>query len=83
MDLGAQVHLAASIVAVVSAARVLGLIAKRLRQPAVAGEIVAGVILGPTVLSLGGCRTRAETGSLIGAGAGALGGYMIGNEMDK
>jgi hypothetical protein len=34
-------------------------------------------------LLLGGCRTNAQTGSLIGAGAGALGGYVIGNEMDK
>lgn len=32
---------------------------------------------------LGGCRSNAETGALIGAGAGALGGYVIGNEMDK
>ena len=36
----------------------------------------------PLVL-LGGCRTRAQTGALIGTAAGAAGGYMIGNEMDK
>jgi Kef-type K+ transport system membrane component KefB/mannitol/fructose-specific phosphotransferase system IIA component len=32
-------------------ARVLGEVAKRLRQPAVLGEILAGVLLGPTVLA--------------------------------
>lgn len=37
----------------------------------------------PALLALGGCRTSAENGALIGAGAGALGGYVIGNEMDK
>ena len=41
-------------------------------------SMVAGI-----VPALGGCRSNAETGSLIGAGAGALGGYIIGNEMDK
>jgi hypothetical protein len=41
------------------------------------------LVLAPLALALGACRTRAQTGSLIGAGAGALGGYMIGNEMDK
>ncbi len=40
-------------------------------------------LLVPALLALGGCRTDAETGALIGAGAGALGGYVIGNEMDK
>lgn len=37
----------------------------------------------PLVLALGGCRNRAQTGALVGAGAGALGGYIVGNEMDK
>ncbi len=32
------------------AAKALGTLARRLRQPAVAGEILAGVILGPTIL---------------------------------
>jgi len=35
---------------VVVAARLLGAAATRLRQPAVAGEIVAGVLLGPSIL---------------------------------
>ena len=37
----------------------------------------------PAFLALGGCKSDAQTGALIGAGAGALGGYVIGNEMDK
>jgi hypothetical protein len=37
----------------------------------------------PMLIVLGGCHNRAQTGTLIGAGAGALGGYIIGNEMDK
>jgi Kef-type K+ transport system membrane component KefB len=32
------------------AARVLGELAQRMRQPAVLGELLAGVLLGPTVL---------------------------------
>ena len=41
------------------------------------------VSLAPMFLALVGCKTNAENGALIGAGAGALGGYVIGNEMDK
>lgn len=41
------------------------------------------VIAVPLVLLLGGCRTSAQSGALLGAAAGAAGGYMIGNEMDK
>lgn len=44
---------------------------------------VLAVSLAPMLLALGGCKTSAENGALIGAGAGALGGYVIGNEMDK
>jgi hypothetical protein len=44
---------------------------------------VIGLALGSAFLTLAGCRSRAETGALVGAGAGALGGYVIGNEMDK
>jgi branched-subunit amino acid transport protein len=41
-------------------------------------------LLVPTLLmALGGCRTNAQTGALIGGAAGAAGGYMIGNETDK
>lgn len=41
------------------------------------------LLLGPALLALGACRNNAQNGALIGAGAGALGGYVIGNEMDK
>jgi hypothetical protein len=45
---------------------------------------VFAVVLVPTLLlTLGGCESDAQTGALIGAGAGAAGGYIIGNEMDK
>jgi hypothetical protein len=37
----------------------------------------------PALVLLGGCRNNAQTGALIGAAAGAAGGYMIGNETDK
>ena len=41
------------------------------------------LVLAPAVLALAGCSSDAQTGALIGAGAGAAGGYIIGNEMDK
>ncbi len=40
-------------------------------------------LVAPALLALGGCKNNAQNGALIGAGAGALGGYVIGNEMDK
>ena len=45
--------------------------------------IALAMLLVPALFAASGCRTSAQTGSLIGAGAGALGGYMIGNEMEK
>lgn len=41
-----------AIAVLLGAARVLGEVAQRLRQPAVVGELLAGVILGPTVFGL-------------------------------
>lgn len=41
------------------------------------------LLLALPLFVLGGCRSDAATGALIGAGAGAAGGYIIGNEMDK
>ena len=41
------------------------------------------IVLAPALLVLAGCKTKAQNGALIGAGAGAVGGYIIGNEMDK
>jgi uncharacterized protein YcfJ len=47
-------------------------------------SVVLTALAGPLLLlMLGGCQSNAETGALIGAGAGAAGGYIIGNEMDK
>jgi Kef-type K+ transport system membrane component KefB len=50
--MGDALGLLAALAAVLLVARGLGLIATRLGQPAVAGEILAGVLLGPTVLAL-------------------------------
>ena len=44
---------------------------------------VLAVFLAATIVAAGGCRNNAQNGALIGAGAGALGGYIIGNESDK
>jgi hypothetical protein len=46
-------------------------------------RVVLAAALAPALLVLGACRNNAQNGALIGAGAGALGGYVIGNEMDK
>lgn len=46
----AQVFLAIAIVIVV--ARVMGMAARRVRQPPVVGEIIGGILLGPTLLGL-------------------------------
>jgi K+:H+ antiporter len=43
-------HLIIDLVIIIIAARSLGWVAKRLNQPAVIGEIIAGILLGPTVL---------------------------------
>ena len=40
-------------------------------------------LIAPAILAVGGCKNNAQNGALIGAGAGALGGYIIGNEVDK
>jgi Kef-type K+ transport system membrane component KefB len=38
------------LVIIIVAARLLGALARKLGQPAVIGEIIAGILLGPTVL---------------------------------
>lgn len=43
-------HLIIDLVIIIIAARSLGWVAKRLNQPAVIGEIIAGILLGPTVI---------------------------------
>ena len=46
----ALLHLLLALVTVVVAARVLGTLFRRLRQPPVIGEIIAGILLGPSLL---------------------------------
>ncbi len=40
------------IVAIIIAARFFGYLAKKIRQPAVVGEVIAGIVLGPSLLAL-------------------------------
>jgi Kef-type K+ transport system membrane component KefB len=49
-DITARVFLSIAIIIVI--ARVFGVLARKVRQPAVVGEIVAGICLGPSVLGL-------------------------------
>lgn len=55
-----------------AAARILGELAHRLRQPAVVGEILAGVLLGPTVLGTIAPDVNAVLFPQTGAGAVAF-----------
>lgn len=45
-------HLLAVLVALIAATKVLGLLAQRLGQPSVVGELVAGIILGKSLLGI-------------------------------
>jgi Kef-type K+ transport system membrane component KefB len=45
-------HLILVVIATLAAAKILGLLAQRIGQPAVVGELIAGVILGSSVLGL-------------------------------
>ena len=47
---GALVHVLVAMIAVIAAARVLGAVFRRIDQPPVVGEMVAGVLLGPSLL---------------------------------
>ena len=44
---------------------------------------IIALFLSIFLIPVGGCANDAQTGALIGAGVGAVGGYMIGNEVDK
>jgi Kef-type K+ transport system membrane component KefB len=61
-------RLVGTILAVVVAARLLGLLAVRLRQPSIVGEILAGVLLGPTLLDW--ARPSQALGLLVQLSAG-------------
>ena len=58
---------------IVSAAKLAGALANRLGQPAVFGEILAGLVLGPTVFNVLGWPLFAATGE---AGAGESAGLL-------
>ena len=45
-------HLLAVLVALLLAAKLLGVLAQKIGQPAVVGELIAGVLLGKSVLGL-------------------------------
>lgn len=49
---GAEAAILGSVVFVLLGAKLMGELAERLRQPAVVGELLAGVVLGPTILGL-------------------------------
>ena len=50
LELSARFFLA--VAAVLAACRVVGLVTTRLRQPPVLAEMIAGILLGPTLLGL-------------------------------
>lgn len=54
-----------------------------MRCAALRRSALLGVLVVAGLAVLGGCRTSAQNGALIGAGVGAAGGYIIGNEHDK
>lgn len=57
MDLEAALRLLLALVVIIVSARLLGALARRLGQPAVIGEILGGILLGPTLF--GGAVTGA------------------------
>ncbi|MEV8637459.1 cation:proton antiporter [Streptosporangium sp. NPDC051023] len=76
------------LVIVLIAARLLGAAAKRLGQPAVVGEIVAGILLGPTLLGpiigerLFGAEMRPPLQALADVGL-VLFMFVVGMELDQ
>ena len=72
-------HLIAAVVLLLLAAHGLGRLAARLRQPRVAGEILGGVLLGPTLLGLlapGWQQAIFKSGAATQAGLGIA--YQLG-----
>lgn len=66
-----------SLAILLASARLLGEIAKRLNQPAVLGEILAGILLGPTLLGAVAPGTSEFLFPLQGGGAMAREGLMV------
>ncbi len=50
MHIDVLLYLLADLVAIILAARAFGMLARKVGQPAVVGEVLAGIMLGPTVL---------------------------------
>ncbi|HEU4897457.1 MAG TPA: cation:proton antiporter [Actinomycetota bacterium] len=72
-------HLIAATVVLLVAAHLLGRLAVKLRQPRVAGEILGGLLLGPTLLGLvapGWYQAIFKTGTVTEAGLGIA--YQLG-----
>jgi Kef-type K+ transport system membrane component KefB len=61
-------RIALGLAAVVLVARLLGALARRLKQPAVAGEILAGVLLGPSLTGLVATSSAADVAARIAVG---------------
>src|SRR3954470_11908255 len=52
MPASVAIHFFLELAVILAACRVVGLIARRLGQPQVVGEMIAGVVLGPSLLGL-------------------------------
>ncbi|MFB6520683.1 cation:proton antiporter [Streptomyces sp. NPDC056401] len=81
------VHLFLGLAVILGLARAMGALARRFGQPAVIGEILTGVLLGPTLFGsqLSGAVFPAEVRPLLNALAGvgvALFMFVVGSELD-
>lgn len=62
---GTLMHLLLALVLIIIVARILGAFFRRLNQPRVVGEIVAGILLGPSFLRLAGTFRRFPSPSRV------------------
>src|ERR1700761_9597392 len=95
MSATAVAELLAALVVIITLARVFGALARRCGQPAVVGEILVGVVLGPTFFGAGLANhlfpvggTNPMTGvrpALTGIGGLGLGWlvFIVGYELDR
>lgn len=74
MDQGQLLHLLVSLTVLLAVVHLCGRVAERLRQPRVAGEILGGLLLGPTVLGLLAPAVHRALFPRSGAVADTLGG---------